>query len=381
MIMVRVLVRLLLGALLALGIAGGALAAEPGRPAQAGTTWNVKVGGSSQDQALQAQAFLPSRVTINEGDTINWIFQEVHTVTFLSGAQPPALVTPSNEGLLFTPAVAFPSGGPSYDGTGYVNSGVLPGPGGANFALTFAKAGTYDYLCLLHPGMVGQVVVQAPGSAYPATQAQIDAEANTEQYGKLAAANDLLNNAKVTSQAGANGATTYHVNNGVGGNQATVLRFLPVELRVRPGDSVTWTVNDPHEIHTVTFYDPSGKVPPFLDPQPQPAGPPKIFIRNAAPEGGTSVDDQGLYNSGILAPGQSYTFSFPKPGVYTYVCTIHAETGMFGKIIVEGPTTPASLPRTGAGADTLPLALLLASALALLLAGALVRRFAIGRAR
>jgi plastocyanin len=27
------------------------------------------------------------------------------------------------------------------------------------FSFTFSKAGTYDYVCLIHPNMVGQVVV------------------------------------------------------------------------------------------------------------------------------------------------------------------------------------------------------------------------------
>jgi plastocyanin len=50
----------------------------------------------------------------------------------------------------------------------YVNSGVLwpqgqipPGaPPITTFSVTFEKAGTYDYLCLFHPWMTGQVVVQ-----------------------------------------------------------------------------------------------------------------------------------------------------------------------------------------------------------------------------
>lgn len=383
--MVRLGVRLALGLLLALGMAGGALAAGADRPTRAATTWQVRVGGGSADQALQAQAFLPARVTINAGDTINWTFAPAHTVSFLSGGAPPALAVPGPAGLEFNPAVAFPAGGPTYDGTGYANSGLLPGASGNTFALSFSKPGTYDYVCLLHPGMTGQVVVQAADSAYPATQAQVDAQANIEFYDKLAKAQSMLDSAKVTSAPGASGHTSYAVNNGVGGNQASVLRYLPVELHVKPGDSVTWTVNDPHELHTVTFYDPAGAPPPFIEPVPQAAGPPKLMIRNAAPEGGTSVQSQGLYNSGLMMPGQSYTFSFPKPGVYSYVCTIHSDLGMYGKIVVEGAAAPSAqpstLPRTGAGADSYAPLGLAAAALALLAAGVLARRRAAGAAR
>jgi plastocyanin len=56
---------------------------------------------------------------------------------------------------------------PAYDGTGhgngFLNTGVLdreaatPSPPSAQ--VTFSKAGTYDYICLIHPFMKGQIVV------------------------------------------------------------------------------------------------------------------------------------------------------------------------------------------------------------------------------
>jgi LPXTG-motif cell wall-anchored protein len=367
--MVLSVVRALAGAALALAICGSALAV----PARAATTWRVTVGGESADHALQAQAFLPTQITIDQGDTVTWTTgaEFVHTVTFLSGGAAPPVVAPEGNVVIQPAATAFPSGGSSYDGSGFVNSGLLEGKG-KTFALTFSKAGTYGYLCLLHPGMAGQVVVQAAGSSYPRTQAQVDAQANAELYDKLNRANQDLQNSQVTSKPGGNGTTSYTVVNGAGGNQASVLRFLPVELTVKASDSVTWLGNDPHEVHTVTFYNPAGKAPDFIVPQPQSSGPPKLVIPHAAPENDTAVDSQDLYNSGLLLPGQSYTFSFPAPGVYTYVCVVHAPQGMFGKIIVTAAGaagTPASLPNTGAGADAALLPLL--SGALLLLLGAL----------
>jgi LPXTG-motif cell wall-anchored protein len=273
---------------------------------------------------------------------------------------------------MLNPMSSFPVGGPTYDGTGFVGSGILDGVG-ASFSLTFTKAGTYNYVCLLHPGMNGRVAVQPAGSAYPMTQAQIDEQANAELYAKLSRGNQLLGSVALASTAGAGGTTTYTVVNGIGGDQASVLRFLPVELTIKAGDSVAFPVQDPHEIHTVTFYDPAGQVPPFLDPRPQPSGPPKLIIPHALPQGGARVDSQGLYNSGILGPGQSYTFTFPQPGVYSYVCVIHAPQGMFGKITVEEAARPAALPNTGASDTSLPITLLL-GALALLAAGTLLLR-------
>jgi LPXTG-motif cell wall-anchored protein len=372
--MPRVPGRFLLGALLALALGGHALAAEPMRPARAATTWQAGVGGESADHALQVQAFLPSTLTIDEGDTVQWTTNAefVHTVTFLSGGQAPPVVSVDN-GTVYQPnETALPSGGPSYDGSGFVNSGLLEGKG-KTFALTFTKAGSYPYLCLLHPGMTATLVVQPAGAAYPLTQAQVNAQAGAELYAKLAQGNQDLQSAQLTSRANANGTTSYTVVNGAGGNQVSVLRFLPVDLTVKAGDQVTWLGNDPHEIHTVTFYDPAGKVPDFIVPQPQGSGPPRLVIPHAAPENDTAVDSQDLYNSGVLGPGASYTFSFPKPGVYTYVCVVHAPQGMFGKIIVQAANQPASLPRTG-GENTPQPFLLLGGALVLLLLGLLARR-------
>jgi len=373
-------VRFLGGLLLTLALSSAALA----RPAQAATTWQVKVGGESADHALQAQAFLPSTITINQGDTIKWTMNAdfVHTVTFLAGGPPLPEPIPSGEAglLMLNPQNAFPVGGPTYDGTSFVGSGILDHKG-ANFSLTFPKAGTYSYRCMLHPGMAATVVVQPAGSASPMTQAQVDAQANAELYAKVSQAEQDLEGAQLTSKANPNGTTSDTVVTGVGGNQATVLRFLPVDLTVKAGDSVTWLGNDPHEIHTVTFYDPAGKVPDFVVPQPQPNGPPKLVLPHAAPEGDTEVDSQELYNSGILGPGQSYTFTFPKPGVYTYVCVIHSAQGMFGKVTVQaagaapsGAPQPAGLPRTSEGAQSAPLVPLVVGAFLLVLLGALILR-------
>jgi len=76
--------------------------------------------------------------------------------------------------------------------------------------------------------------------------------------------------------------------NGMGGNQAGVLRCLPVDGTVNVGDSITWIGNDPHEIHTVTLYDSAGSAPGFLEPRPQKHGPP-MLLRNVAPAGESEI--------------------------------------------------------------------------------------------
>lgn len=74
--------------------------------------------------------------------------------------------------LVVDPRAGYPSenpalGLPSYDGmnhgNGYFNSGILdrgrdtPPPSAVR--VKFTKAGTYQYLCLIHPFMRGQVTV------------------------------------------------------------------------------------------------------------------------------------------------------------------------------------------------------------------------------
>jgi plastocyanin len=95
------------------------------------------------------EAFLPNVLKIHVGDTIAWTQfgpNEAHTITF---GQPPKQSNPT-----------LPAGGPIYAGSGYFSSGFMfPGK---SYQLTFSKAGTYHYICLLHSilNMKGTVVVQ-----------------------------------------------------------------------------------------------------------------------------------------------------------------------------------------------------------------------------
>jgi plastocyanin len=93
------------------------------------------------------------------------------------------------------------------------------------------------------------------------------------------------------------------------GNQA--LAFLPNELWVHVGDSITWAFPT-DEIHTVTFLKPNQVRPPF------PVGCPGV-----TPDG-ASYDGTSCVNSGVMAGGQTYTVSFPTAGNYKLVCLVHA---------------------------------------------------------
>ena len=72
--------------------------------------------------------------------------------------------------------------------------------------------------------------------------------------------------------------------------------FEPAAATIEPGDSVTWT-NNGAVPHTVTA-------------------------------------DNGLFDSGVLEPGESYTVDFDGQGTLAYYCTLHPE--MRGSLTVGG---------------------------------------------
>lgn len=128
---------------------------------------------NDQGNATINDAFYPLQLTIHVGDTVQWV-GGFHTISFgptaLLKQLEQSFITPMPQQngpplLVLNPRVAFASGGTTYDGTGFVNSGILPlnMPQGStappSFSLTFTKVGTYPYVCLLHPGMDASIIV------------------------------------------------------------------------------------------------------------------------------------------------------------------------------------------------------------------------------
>ena len=127
--------------------------------------------------------FLPPRIQVNVGDTVTWNNPTPvpHTITFNLPPSPPGappFLAPEPQAggpplLVLAPSVLFPAGPKSFDGTGYVNSGFIgtgeEATGGRSYSLTFTKAGTYAYICVLHAdqGMAGVVEVVAGGAGGP----------------------------------------------------------------------------------------------------------------------------------------------------------------------------------------------------------------------
>jgi len=134
--------------------------------------WNLQVG-ATQGQSDVVQYLPPAPLNISTGDKVTWTSatDTPHTVTFGDLSNP---IGQFGKFLSFSPAAALPSGGATYSG-GNANSGLMDKtgqvPGGSSYSLTFTKAGTYTYACLLHAdqGMTGTIVV-ADKAAAPAQQ-------------------------------------------------------------------------------------------------------------------------------------------------------------------------------------------------------------------
>jgi len=315
---------------------GALLAATTPRHAASPTKWTVGVGGATADISIYANAFFPQTLEIGVGDTVTWTFEGVHNVTFLSGGAAPPFGVPEGDKTYWNPQILFPAGGASYDGTGYHTSG-MPGPDGRlSYTLTFTKPGRYAYVCSIHSGMRGMVIVtdKATGTAAAALT-----RGRAEQAATLAAGRARFAGLEVEHTG------TSFVVPLVGNSQQrySVLRFTREPLVVPIGSTVTWAIRDTFEIHTVTFT--SGEKPPqFAVPEPQSSGAPKVLLNPKAltPTSTTQYDGTGYVNSGLLFPPgnlgkfpSTFSLTFTKPGRYEYWCLVHAEAGQRGVVVVQ----------------------------------------------
>ncbi|MDQ3930039.1 MAG: plastocyanin/azurin family copper-binding protein [Chloroflexota bacterium] len=388
-------------------------ASELSQPAAQGTqTFTVLMGAEyfteeGDKSSWFSYRFFPEKLTIIVGDTIMFKHNsglDVHTATFLGPMTtlPEFFIMPdgAQQGppptrLEVNPLILFPQGGNSYDGSQFVSSGGMAAdiPGPKEYSVSFPKAGTYQYICLVHTEqypdgtrrpMMGTVTVQAAGSAYPMTPAQVDAAAKEaiEADRAIATASEpKAEEPAVVTRAATNGSMIHRVNTGYiaaasnGTDDVDYLRFSPKVLTINAGDTVEWAVPTPHGFHNIMF----GEEPTLFNFEPQPAGPPKVFTPAEVffPVGPNVHTGTGLYSAGIVRGssdppgpfGQSYSLTFTQPGRYEYICALHYNQGMDGTIIVQDRTggSTVGMPRTGSSSGTEWFLPLLAAAL--LLAG------------
>jgi plastocyanin len=308
---------------------------------QAQQVWKATVGAQSKDMGKQAIAFLPNELWIHAGDSITWTSAagDIHTVSFLIAGQ---VYEDFNTGCPgFTPN---PS---SFDGSKCVSAPPLVA--GQSFTVKFPKAGNYKLLCLVHPHMTGVIHVLASSAALPHDQYFYDEQAEKQTRALLSDAdNDKEHHSHQQMEDGIS-ARVWHGNGvaaGIGEINATaggfqslsVVRFLHGTIEVHAGDTVEWSVLDPAEPHTITF----GTEP-----------------ANPGPPVNVTFDADGGRHATLKAPGDSahsgiigavpmnqagvpqsppsipvFRVTFLKPGTYNYICALHDNLGMVGKVIV-----------------------------------------------
>jgi plastocyanin len=329
--------------------------------ASAATSYKVNVGGGARGIAVEA--FMPKSISVHEGDTIEFVnpYEEIHTVTFVAGGSVPELIVPAGPPaaagppkLMFNPIVAFPSdeaAAKAFDGSKYANSGII-GKGQA-WNVTFAKQGSYKFLCVLHPGMEASVSVVAPNvDATTPAKAEFDASAQLQEW--IAAGERSASMVVPGRTANANGTATWQVLNAPSAGQADVMRFIPQRVSVNAGDTVLWR-NDTPVPHTITFA--GNATPELVIPEPQAGGPPNLVINPQVlfpVKPSNNYSGSGYVNSGFIGAGPeatggtNFSLTFTTPGSYLYICVLHADQGMAGVVEVLG-ARPVSPPSTGDG--------------------------------
>jgi plastocyanin len=357
-------------------------------------TFTVYVDGQLEDFTSAFLAYFPSEVSVHPGDTVDFELVdtgEPHTVTFGAladaaaakwdtlgfaaaeepefAALPPMLSETHevNQGAAQPCFVQEGTPGtdvcaekelPAFDGTAAFYSSGWMAPQ-STFSVTFAEdaaPGTYRYLCLLHtPMMVGSVTVVAADEEVPAPD-EVMAAGETELESRGAPLRAVVEAAEPPPGGAFAGLLTEE--------EPTALAdiFLPEELTVAAGDTVTWLAMGPH---TISFNAPQGAnqlrleaadgtislnpdaVAPSNSPgMPEPSGEPAEDQAEPDPDAPPPPpveivagpwDGTGFLSSGILESFPptlfNYSVTFTQPGTYAYQCLVHPK--MEGRIVVQ----------------------------------------------
>jgi plastocyanin len=296
-----------------------------------GAQWQASVGAQSKDKGHQALAFLPNEIWIHAGDSISWAFNadDIHTVTFLTDGQvrPPFPVG----------CPGFSASGSTFDGSTCVTA--PPSITGGTFTVLFPTAGNYKLVCLVHEDMTGTVHVLDTSVPLPHEQSFYDKQ-GAQQAQDLLSALDLAQGHHHNKSANAVTVGIGKIVANAGGHETvSIMRFVEPELVIHAGGTVEWTNHDPITPHTITFgAEPANPIPP--------SGNVTVDADGALHATITSSSDS-VHSGFIVSAPQERLFlpqaplgttrfriTFTSPGVYPYICALHDDLGMKGRIIV-----------------------------------------------
>ena len=308
--------------------------------------------------------FFPQHIKVAQGRSIDFNIRGLHTITFLGKKEFPPFFVPSGAvsgfndpagnpfwfngqaRLVLNPQVGAPIGDGRVDNRAVESSGLPAGEGPPKpYTLKFTKAGSFRYVCLVHPKMRGRVTVVKRRGRVPS--ARSDQARTAKEIGKLVRVAK-----RRAAYAGPGGA---NVRAGNDTDSVDVLRYFPSDVRIKAGDTVRWYSRHPHEFHTVTFgpqdyLKPIGET--FIAPDTSaPQGGPPTLVANPlavypsdAPPAEPGYDGtnhgNGFLNSGLVQGDPNYPLPrewsarFTKPGTYRYICLVHGPD-MSGTVTVR----------------------------------------------
>ncbi len=313
----------------------------------AATQVQAIAGVQSEDQGKQALAFLPNEIWIHVGESITWTFPtpEIHTVTFLKQNTAPQQVRLPRPGLPGGGCPGTTPDGSSFDGSTCVTSSELVS--GQTYTVNFPTAGNFKLVCLVHVDMTGVVHVLGLSESLPHDQAFYDREAQNERAELLSDASRLEGRgtaiARRTSEEEVTaGISEIVATTGGGVHAAAVMRFLPGTMVVHVGDTVEWTNLGPAVPHTVTF----GAEPP--EDQLRPPSSNVTVDSDGARHAVIGSPNDNVHSGFLVAASQERTglaqsplgvtrfrVTFTSPGTFNYICALHDDLGMVGRVIVH----------------------------------------------
>lgn len=141
--------------------------------------------GSDATQNLEGvvNEFTPRTINAKVGEKVTWTFLGNHTISFNVPPYTPLFIFDKKNNLVANKGLDKAAGGwpgppdghgnhdgpppppihvdaGNFDGSGGLKSSGVDWNAGDTYSVTFTKAGTYPYACLIHPGMIGKVVVK-----------------------------------------------------------------------------------------------------------------------------------------------------------------------------------------------------------------------------
>ncbi len=144
---------------------------------------NLAGSGSETNSLVKGQAneFTPRNVKASVGKPVTWTFIQNHTISFNVPPYVPYYSVQKSGTVAASEKINQPAGGwpgrgaptadegppvpgvhvdaGKFDGSGGLKSSGIDWQTGDTYTVTFTKPGTYPMACLVHPGMIGKVVV------------------------------------------------------------------------------------------------------------------------------------------------------------------------------------------------------------------------------